>query len=288
MKNVALLLLILAACGGQGATDPSTPVARRDGGASAGRDGGSTAGGDASAPLTCHAQASPIGGRCVCNTGYQGDGTTCQDVDECAGDHGCAAHSTCGNEEGSYSCFCDGGFEPMGTECVPIQCAPCSVDGRCPGGRDCRQRYCDGRFGCYGDSTSCGEIGGAACTASGAWEACATSADCPAEHHPSGRYALRFVCHAFDEPQARCWPIYVTGNGQVEPPPATERLECPPAPPGTMGLTVTKSPERIHYEWDPPPMEGGFHLSGLQTCHLSCAAGDTCPTGMRCLRGQCK
>lgn len=287
LTTLTLLGLALAACGGEGATDPSTPSVRRDaGGGTASGDAG-TAPVDAGPARTCHAQASLIGGRCVCNSGYEGDGTNCRDVDECAGNHGCPADSTCGNEPGSYSCYCDSGFEPAGNTCVAIQCAPCTADSRCAGGRQCLQRFCDGRFACYEPSGLCGEIGGTACAASSAWAPCSTTADCPAEFYPGGYATLRFVCHAFDAPQARCWPVMQTSHGQVEPPAATEPVECPPAPRDTQGLMVTTRGGGNGYEWE-PISESAAHAPTYATCHLGCDAGDTCPMGMRCAAGVCK
>lgn len=57
---------------------------------------------------------------CDCNTGFTGDGHTCQDVDECtAGTHTCDANASCSNNAGGYSCSCNLGFLGDGHACQP-------------------------------------------------------------------------------------------------------------------------------------------------------------------------
>ncbi|XP_046935613.1 nidogen-2 [Lynx rufus] len=49
---------------------------------------------------------------CKCASGYQGDGQSCVDVNECAtGFHHCGPNSVCTNLPGSYSCDCRSGYE---------------------------------------------------------------------------------------------------------------------------------------------------------------------------------
>ncbi|XP_017514198.3 nidogen-2 [Manis javanica] len=49
---------------------------------------------------------------CECAPGYQGDGRSCADVNECAtGFHRCGPNSVCINLPGSYRCECRGGYE---------------------------------------------------------------------------------------------------------------------------------------------------------------------------------
>ncbi|XP_077765416.1 nidogen-2 isoform X1 [Canis aureus] len=49
---------------------------------------------------------------CECASGYQGDGRSCVDVNECAtGSHHCGPNSMCVNLPGSYRCECRSGYE---------------------------------------------------------------------------------------------------------------------------------------------------------------------------------
>ena len=74
----------------------------------------------------CHENAfctnSEASFNCQCNTGYEGDGVTCDDIDECLQDDICPDNAICENSEGSYDCNCDGnpGFKVAKNGCVDI------------------------------------------------------------------------------------------------------------------------------------------------------------------------
>jgi hypothetical protein len=58
---------------------------------------------------------------CVCDDGYEGDGFSCTDIDECAlGTDTCDVHATCTNTPGSYTCTCDSGYSGDGHACTDV------------------------------------------------------------------------------------------------------------------------------------------------------------------------
>ncbi|CAB4033642.1 mucin 4, partial [Paramuricea clavata] len=61
----------------------------------------------------CHAQstcANSFGNfTCTCSNGYSGNGTFCEDVDECE-ESRCHPNATCVNNPGSFVCNCNPGF----------------------------------------------------------------------------------------------------------------------------------------------------------------------------------
>ncbi|KAM5235573.1 LOW QUALITY PROTEIN: nidogen-2 [Ctenodactylus gundi] len=62
---------------------------------------------------------------CECAPGYQGDGRSCVDVNECAaGSHRCGPSSVCVNLPGSYRCECRSGYELAGDQHTCVAAAP--------------------------------------------------------------------------------------------------------------------------------------------------------------------
>lgn len=118
------------------------------------------------ANATCHeADGAPV---CICNAGYAGNGTFCQDVDECAaGTHLCDPLATCANTGGSYTCTCPGGYEDTrgnGIVCAELdECAEeldgCDPVASCTNTEGSYTCACPGGYAdVNGNGTSCTEI----------------------------------------------------------------------------------------------------------------------------------
>ncbi|WP_437721102.1 FG-GAP-like repeat-containing protein [Sorangium sp. So ce861] len=77
----------------------------------------------------------PASFTCACNAGYEGDGVTCTDIDECAGNP-CQNGGTCVDGIDSRTCVCLPGFTGASCEIDIDECAesPCQNDGTCVDG----------------------------------------------------------------------------------------------------------------------------------------------------------
>jgi hypothetical protein len=66
----------------------------------------------------CDQNATCGGTSCTCNTGWEGDGITCTDVNECATNNGgCDPNAACFNQPGDRNCGCNSGFVGDGLTC---------------------------------------------------------------------------------------------------------------------------------------------------------------------------
>jgi len=82
---------------------------------------------------------------CLCNTGYEGNGTACADVDECSNPESCDPHAMCANLPGSFSCTCATGYTLAGASCIPTRFSQLSSNGRCAVAAD-GTIWCWGRY----------------------------------------------------------------------------------------------------------------------------------------------
>ena len=129
---------------------------------------------DAGSPIcsvTCSAEAtcSLVFGvlTCVCNSGFDGNGTTCFDKNECLVPSVCGLHSTCTNApRGLYTCTCDVGYGTRapdgGFGCFDVdECL--TNNGGCDSHADCvnveGNRWCFCNDGTSGDGVTCAQGG---------------------------------------------------------------------------------------------------------------------------------
>ncbi|HWP05358.1 MAG TPA: EGF domain-containing protein [Polyangiaceae bacterium] len=150
---------------------------------------------DCDAHATCENQ---IGGfKCTCDDGYTGTGSTCTDVDECAGTNDCDAHATCTNQTGSYQCECDDGYTGTGKQCDDVD--ECSGTNDCDAHAKCTNQpgtyKCDCNTGYTGTGKQCDDV-----------NECSTTNDCAADATCTNTPAGSYTC--------TCKPGFA-GNGKT-------------------------------------------------------------------------
>jgi len=97
-----------------------------------------------------------------CDEGFEADGDTCTDVNECTGNmNNCDENATCTNTPGSFSCACNEGFSGNGVTCTDIdECA--ANNGGCDQNATCTNT--PGSFSCTcnegfeGNGVTCTDI----------------------------------------------------------------------------------------------------------------------------------
>lgn len=99
---------------------------------------------------------------CFCFDGYEGDGKTCSDVDECAdGTDTCSDFALCTNTEPGFTCECLDGFSGDGITCLPPNECELGLD-TCDDNATCTDTFegyecaCDAGF--VGDGTTCEDV----------------------------------------------------------------------------------------------------------------------------------
>lgn len=123
-------------------------------------------------PCDANATCDDTGGEavCTCNPGWEGDGESCQNTDECSGgSHDCA--QICTDTDGSYTCSCDDGYDldadghscdirDCGTTAAPTDGSVTFPTGTTYGGT--AEYDCDSGYYLLGDAQR-------ACDADGSW-----------------------------------------------------------------------------------------------------------------------
>ena len=74
---------------------------------------------------------------CNCTDGFSGNGTYCEDIDECVVSPPCDIVAVCNNTIGSFNCTCNDGYEGTGLagDCSDID--ECVVDEPCHANATC-------------------------------------------------------------------------------------------------------------------------------------------------------
>ncbi|XP_069476266.1 mucin-4-like [Ambystoma mexicanum] len=98
--------------------------------------------------------------KCTCNSGFNGDGFSCVDVNECNSTTLCSSYATCTNTAGSYTCACNPGYQGNGTSCDDED--ECSRPNLCSQTAVCTNTQgsymCSCKPGFQGDGFSCVDV----------------------------------------------------------------------------------------------------------------------------------
>lgn len=94
---------------------------------------------------------------CLCKVGFDGDGYSCYDVDECVeGMHDCDVNAECYNLVGHFECSCLSPYVGNGKECAyDAFCQRCDKNAHCTEASGTAQKSCECNVGYKGDGFSC-------------------------------------------------------------------------------------------------------------------------------------
>ncbi|XP_041107320.1 fibrillin-1 isoform X2 [Polyodon spathula] len=99
--------------------------------------------------------------QCICDVGFEGNGLSCTDIDECKEDVCPDKQTTCINAPGSFSCVCKAGFSQNGSLCKDIDECLTGVE-KCSPFAQCFNSigsyHCQCLSGFSGDGLHCSDI----------------------------------------------------------------------------------------------------------------------------------
>nr|XP_039248792.1 fibulin-1-like [Styela clava] len=75
-----------------------------------------TCGGEQTCPTNAQCVTSGASSACVCDDGYERNGTECNDNNECSKSHDCHKNAECINIPGNYTCTCNEGYTGDGKQ----------------------------------------------------------------------------------------------------------------------------------------------------------------------------
>ena len=88
---------------------------------------------------------------CTCKSGFTGNGTICDNINECQIKDTCHRQAVCSDTEGSFKCKCKKGFVGNGTKCRDMD--ECRLNAPCRSFMACLNTF--GSYNCAGMTWHC-------------------------------------------------------------------------------------------------------------------------------------